>query len=269
MRGRAFTAALMAGFAAFLALIALAAGTGASLAADADVIEGGAARNHFYIEPSYDGTSIALFGAVDTSRLKDLPFDVAVTVRGPVKPVTVWKKGRRAGVWVNTESLTFEGVPNYYAVLTTKPVDAIAPLEERVAHEIGLDALNLPLKEREETPARVAPSEFKQALIKLKRASGLFVEESQGAIDFFGKRLFRARTFLPPAATPGLYRAEFFILQNGKVIGEASAHIRLRKIGIEARLSSTALDYPWFYGVLAVMLAAAVGGGASLVFRKT
>jgi len=52
------------------------------------------------------------------------------------------------------------------------------------------------------------------------------------------------------------------------VAGEASAHIRLNKVGIEAGLSSAAVDHPWLYGVLAVILAAAVGGGASLVFRR-
>jgi uncharacterized protein (TIGR02186 family) len=252
--------------AAAAALIAFAAPTRAA----ADLIEGGAAQNHFYIEPSYDGTSIALFGSVDKARLKtEAPFDVAVTIRGPVKPVTVWKKGRRAGIWVNTERLAFEGVPNYYAAFATKPIEKIAPLEERKVHEIGIDALNLSPKEGDEGKARSAPQEFQDALIKLKKASGLFVEESQGAILFFGERLFRARTFLPPAAGPGLYRAEFYVLQNGKVVGHTSAHIRLRKIGVEARLSSGAIDHPWLYGVLAVMLAAAVGGGASFVFRKS
>ena len=110
--------------------------------------------------------------------------------------------------------------------------------------------------------------EFREALIKLKRASGLFVEDNQAAIEFLGARLFRARVFLPPAAGPGLYRVNFYVLQKGGVLGEASAHIRLNKIGIEARLSSAAVDHPWLYGVLAVILAAAVGGGASLVFRR-
>ncbi len=87
-----------------------------ALASEPDVIEAGASQNHFYIEPSYDGTSIALFGSVDPGRLNDQPFDVVVTIRGPIKPVTVWKKNRRLGLWVNTQSLTFEGRP-----ITTRP----------------------------------------------------------------------------------------------------------------------------------------------------
>jgi len=241
----------------------------AAFASPPDLIEAGASQNHFYIEPSYDGTSIALFGSVDSDRLKSETFDLAITIRGPIRPVRVWKKARRAGLWINAHSMTFDGVPNYYAVLSTGPLEEIASLEERKDHEIGVAVLQFPLTASGETKALTnPPEEFRDALIKLKQTSGLFVEDSQAAIQFLGARLFRARVFLPAAAGPGLYRANFYVLQKGSVAGEASAHIRLNKIGIEARLSSAALNHPWLYGVLAVILAAAVGGGASLVFRR-
>ena len=231
----------------------------AASASRPDLIEAGASQNHFYIEPSYDGTSIALFGSVDSDRLKTEPFDVAITIRGPIRPAAVWKKARHAGLWINAHSLTFDGVPNYYAVLSTKPLEDIASFEERKGHEIGIDVLQFPLTNPETKALTNPPQEFRDALIKLKRASGLFVEDSQAGIEFLGARLFRAKLFLPAAAGPGLYRANFYVLQKGSVIGEASARIRLNKIGIEARLSSAAVDHPWLYGVLAVILAAAVG----------
>jgi uncharacterized protein (TIGR02186 family) len=237
-----------------------------AFAAGTNLIEGGASENSLFIEPSYDGTSVALFGSVDAGRLDGQPFDIAVTLRGPNQPVTVWKKKRQAGLWVNAESLAFEGAPTYYAVLSTKPVKELAPLQERAAHQIGIDALHLSMQESKAETA--APEEFVDALIELKKKKSLFIENDQGAIEFFGARLFRAKVFLPPAAGPGLYKAEFFALQNGKVIGQASAQIRLKKIGVEAQLSSAAADRPWLYGLLAVMLAAAFGGGASLAFRR-
>jgi uncharacterized protein (TIGR02186 family) len=236
----------------------------------ANAIEAGASQNYFYIEPSYDGTAIILFGSIDRESLHGRPFDLAVTIEGPIRPVTVWKKGRIAGLWVNTESLTFEGVPNYYAVLSTRPVQEIAPLEVRKTREIGLDALTLPLKApnapNDHSPA---PQEFQDALIRLKKSTGLFSENNKGAFEFFGSRLFRSRVFLPASAGPGLYRVKFFVLQDGKPAGDTSARIRLKKIGIEARLSSAAINYPWLYGLMAVTVAALAGGGASLVFRRS
>ncbi len=240
-------------------------------------IEAGASQNYFYIEPSYDGTAIVLFGSIDRESLGGRPFDIAVTIEGPIRPVTVWKKEPFAGLWINTESLTFEGVPNYYAVLSTRPAAEIAPLEERKLYEIGLDALPLPLKERSapQNHASVAqnhppaPQEFQDALLRLKKSMGLFTETSGDAIEFFGNRLFRSRVYLPASAGAGLYRARFFVLQDGKVAGETSANIRLKKIGIEARLSSAAANYPWLYGMMAITVAALAGGGASFVFRRS
>ncbi len=268
MTGPAYRCALLI-VRSLLCLALLSLDEGAAQALLPDLIEAGASQNHFYIEPSYDGTSIALFGSVDSERLRGQPFDVAVTIHGPVMPVTIWKKDRRAGLWINSQSLTFYRVPNYYAALSAKPLAAIASFPERKAHEIGIDALKLAMKPEEE--ATVPPAtldQFQDALIKLKQTAGLFVEENQTAIVFFGTRLFRARVFLPAAAGPGLYRANFYVLQKGAVIGEASAHIRLNKIGIEATLSWAAADRPWLYGVLSVLVAAAVGGGASIVFRR-
>jgi len=256
--------------AALLSLLLVLAFQVFAFASSPDLIEAGASQNHFYIEPSYDGTSIALFGSVDSDRLKSEPFDVAITIHGPNRPATVWKKARRAGLWINTQSLTFEGVPNYYAVLSTKPLEDMVLPNVRYDHEIGIAALEFPVTASPRSNAPIVRTqEFREALINLKRGSGLFVEDNQAAIEFLGARLFRAKLFLPPAAGPGLYRVNFYVLQKGAVLGEASARIRLNKIGIEARLSSAAIDHPWLYGVLAVILAAAVGGGASLVFRRS
>ena len=227
---------------------------------------GGGVRELFHIEPGYNGSSIVLFGSVDRDKLRGKPFDVAVTVRGPVNPITVWKKGRHAGLWINSESLAFEAVPNFYAVLSTKPAGEIAPLEERKAHGIGLEALALRPRD---TNSAAAPEEFQQALIRLKQSSGLFLEQSKGAIEFLGSRLFRAHVYLPASAGAGLYRAEFYIYQNGKIVGETGADIQLSKVGIEHQLSAGAHDFPWLYGAAAVIIAALTGGGASLVFRKT
>jgi uncharacterized protein (TIGR02186 family) len=168
-------------------------------------------------------------------------------------------------LWVNSESLTFEGVPNFYAVLSKRPVGQIAPLEERLKYGIGLDALTLHEDPKGQVPA---PQEFQTALIHLKRTNQLFVEDSQTGVEFFGARLFRSRVFLPAPAGPGHYVANFYVLQNGKVLGSATTNMRLTKIGIEGRLSSAAIEHPWLYGVLAVLVAAAVGSGASLVFRR-
>ena len=176
-------------------------------AAVPDSIEAEAAENYFYIEPGYSGSSIVLFGSIDREKLRAKDFDIAVTIRGPSRPVTVWKKGRHAGLWINSERVTFEGVPNYYSVLSTRPAAEMAPLAERKAYGIGLDALALPLKSSGGAPGEAAPQEFQDALIRLKRSSGLFTEQSKDAVEFLGTRLFRSHVNLPAAAGPAFIKS--------------------------------------------------------------
>jgi uncharacterized protein (TIGR02186 family) len=256
---------------AALGLLFLAADTLAAAAqAEAqDVIEAGASENYFYIEPSFDGTNVVLFGAIDRDKVKGDSFDLAISLSGPLQSMTVWQKERRANIWINTRSLTFESVPSYYAILSTKPIEKLAPIEERRKYGLGFDALSdfSPIPADAAT-AQAELDQFRQALIRIKQTNGLFVENGNPRILFFGKSLFRTTIFLPARAGAGVYRAKIFVLQDGKVIGAASSHIHLQKTGIEALLSSASEQHPWVYGAFAVFLAVVVGSGASFVFRR-
>ena len=52
--------------------------------------------------------------------------------------MVVRRKSNVAGLWLNTASATFDNVPSYYAVASTRPIDEIAPEEFRALHGIGL-----------------------------------------------------------------------------------------------------------------------------------
>ncbi len=56
----------------------------------------------------FTGDSVVLFGSTDG------PGDIIAVVRGPERDVTVWRKGKVAGIWVNAE---FGDVQQYPGVL--------------------------------------------------------------------------------------------------------------------------------------------------------
>ena len=58
------------------------------------------------ITTGFSGTEVLLFGTVDE------PGDVVVVVRGPTRPIRMFRKSRIAGIWVNTASMTFERARN-------------------------------------------------------------------------------------------------------------------------------------------------------------
>src|SRR5437660_3375508 len=53
------------------------------------------------ITTGFSGASVVLFGAIDGRG------DVVVVVRGPDREMTVRRKSRIAGIWVNTRAVTF------------------------------------------------------------------------------------------------------------------------------------------------------------------
>src|SRR5690606_20184056 len=73
------------------------------------------------ITSSFTGTELLLFGAIDE------PGDIIVVVRGPVSNAVVRRKGRTLGLWLTERSVSFDGVPGYYAVVSNKPLEEIAP----------------------------------------------------------------------------------------------------------------------------------------------
>ena len=263
---RAHTPYRRLSFAALISLIVCAASICMAQAPASNLIEAGASQNHFYIEPDFDGSSVVLFGAIDREGTKNQPFDLAITIRGPEKPVTVWQKERRFGVWINSKSAIFQSAPSFYAVMSTKPVEELASLDERKKYEIGIDTLPLQISASADAQENLKTTDdFRSALIRIQKSAAIFVEKAS-SIEFLGKSLFRTRAYLPASAGPGVYHVKVFLFQNGKMIGSAPSKLRVKKVGIEAFLSRTSGSNPWLYGAGAVLLAAFIGSGASLVF---
>src|SRR5205809_8133905 len=73
------------------------------------------------ITTGFTGASVVLFGATDG------PADVVVAVRGPDREMAVRRKDRVAGIWVNTQEMTFANVPSFYAVAASRPIGEIMP----------------------------------------------------------------------------------------------------------------------------------------------
>src|SRR5215212_10822767 len=83
----------------------------------------------------FTGDSVVLFGSTDG------PGDIIAVVRGPERDVTVWRKGKIAGIWVNAESLTFDNVPAFYAVVASRPIEQLITPSTAALYKIGATQL--------------------------------------------------------------------------------------------------------------------------------
>jgi uncharacterized protein (TIGR02186 family) len=209
------------------------------------------------ITGGFSGTSVVLFGATDG------PGDIIAVVRGPEREMTVWRKGKLAGVWVNAESMTFTNVPSFYAVAASRPLDEALSPEAAALYRIG--TTNLKLEGKPPLTGERA-QRFAKALVEEQQRSGLIGAET-GKITFLGERLFRASIAFPANVPTGSYLVEVFLARDRDVVGGQTTPLRVEKVGIDAEVSDFARRQAAVYGAIAVLTAVVAGWLASLPFR--
>jgi uncharacterized protein (TIGR02186 family) len=77
-------------------------------------LEIGASTSEIAIASDFRGADLTIFGALtnaDELFLAIGQYDVVVTLEGPKDYATVRRKERVLGIWMNTQSMTFEQVP--------------------------------------------------------------------------------------------------------------------------------------------------------------
>ncbi|WP_119461711.1 TIGR02186 family protein [Rhodospirillaceae bacterium SYSU D60014] len=210
------------------------------------------------ITAGFTGTEVLLFGATEGEG------EVIVVVRGPESEVTVRRKRRTLGIWVNRGSITFEGVPSFYAVASSRPLAEIVQPEVLSRQQIGVDNLQF------QAPEGIRESRLKKyhdALIRNKQRAGLFSGEV-GQVTFLGERLFRTEIYFPANVPTGSYLVEVLLVRDGEVVSAQTSPLIISKIGIGAEIFDFAHNRAALYGVLAIIGALMAGWSAHLVFRR-
>ncbi len=244
--------------AAFALACALAAAGWWPAAGRADAVVADLSSHLVAITTGFTGALVVLFGATDG------PGDVIAVVRGPDRPVTVWRKSEIAGIWANTDSMSFARVPSFYAVSASRSLGEALRPGVAALYRIGVENLKFePLPPAD--PDRVAA--FSQALIDTQRRAGLF-SAAVGKVTFLGERLFRAALDFPANVPTGTYLVEVFLVRERDVVGGQTTPLSVSKVGVDAAVYEFALAEPAIYGLIAVVTAMMAGWLASLPFRR-
>lgn len=222
------------------------------------------------VTSSFTGTEIVVFGAIDNSRQTSPEaglYDVVIVIEGVPSTVTVRKKDRVAGIWLNTAATTFESVPSYYAISSTRPLDEVAPEATLIGYEIGFDRVRMEPAGKDARPSARDMREFRNAVIRLKEKDGLYVAEPHG-VAFIGKSLFRSTIALPATVQVGPFETRVYLFRGERLISQYNVRISLEREGLERFLHNFAFDRPFLYGLATVILALCAGMAASAVFSK-
>lgn len=222
------------------------------------------------ITSSFKGTDIVVFGSVANSRQPSAEsgyYDVVVLIEGARAPSIVRVKDSFGGLWLNTRPVRFDNLPLYSAIASTRPIEEIAEPFVRAASGIGFArARMLPGK----GSAKMSPEEidtYKSAILRLKQKDGLYVSYDYG-VAFIGRSLFRASVKLPANIPVGPLVARVLLFQGGTLLSTQSATVMLQRDGLERLIYDFAYENPVWYGIFAVLSAAAFGLAASAMFTR-
>ena len=225
----------------------------------------GLSQDRVAITATFDGSEILIFGAVkrETPIPEGPPLEVIVAVAGPSGPVTVRRKERKLGIWVNTDSVLVDLAPSFYAVATSGPLGDILSSTDDLRYSISIERA---IRSVGAAMHIEGAQDFTDAVIRIREDEGLYsIREDTVAVD--EQTLFRTSIDMPADLTEGDYAARIFLTRGGQVISQFETTIDVRKVGLERFLYNLSREQPVWYGLMSLVIAIAAGWGASTAFR--
>ena len=254
-----------------IALIATLGALAASAApAAGEKLVASLSNHRVMVTSNFVGEELVLFGGIEqdsSSQPRRGGYDIVVLVAGPRQSMVTFRKARVLGIWVNADSREFENAPAYVAVLSNRPLDAIASAEMLRRLQIGLDNVPLPQRASVKIADSAIDDPFRLAFIKIKTEHGLYRESSNG-VTFLAPALFRAAIQLPAEVPVGTYEVDVRLFADGAQIARTPAPFEVYKSGFEQVVTLAARDYGLLYGLATSLMAILTGWFASVVFRR-
>ena len=225
-----------------------------------DVVSG-VSQNVIQIRSNYTGSDILVFGSIENSHTSQ-GRDIVVVVRGPEQQMTVRRRDSIAGLWINRDAAHFEGLPSYYFLASTQPVDKIATPQVLMRYGVGLSYLY---------PSQVSshhdPRWFLEAARRHMQRLKLYTE-APGDIDFQSENLFSTHVSVPASAPRGQYTVEVYLFHDGQMVSVQSTPLFVDATGLERNLYNMAHNAPLLYGLACVFMAMLLGWISSALLRR-
>ncbi len=225
----------------------------------------GLSQDKVAITATYDGSEILIFGAIkrDGPVPDGPPLEVIVAVSGPDEPVTVRRKERRYGIWMNVDSVLVDSAPSFYAVATSGPFVEVLKDVEDLRYKISIERA---IRSVGAAMSIKNAQDFADAVVRIREDSNLY-KTLENAVVVDQQTLFRTSIAMPSNLTEGVYSTRIFLTRGGEVISIYATTIDVRKVGLERWLFNLSRENAFWYGIMSLAIAIAAGWGASAVFQ--
>ena len=220
-----------------------------SVRAEQRVLSVDLAEDHVDITTGFNGAVLSLFGVQDQDG------DIAITIKGPRRPMIVRRKERVFGLWMNRKAVDFEDVPVYYDYALSKPEAEIASSDVLAEHKIGVETLRY---DSDDVDGAQELKLFQDALIRNKQEKRLYPKIPQD-ITYIDNKFFRTSFYIPSNVPTGLYTIETYLIKEGNVEAMWVTELKVAQVGKSAAVYSFSHSWSFAYGILAVLFAVGAG----------
>jgi uncharacterized protein (TIGR02186 family) len=224
-----------------------------------ETLSSGLSQDYLQINSTFTGAELTVYGAVENPSAGGTR-DIVVVVRGPDTLMTVRRKDRIAGLWINNARAKI-WLPSYYFITATRPLRTIADGDTLGRYELGLGNL------RADTIASDGDAKpYADALTRTQTRAGLYSQTDAG-VEMQSATLFRVHVPIPAAVPRGSYNVEVYLFRNGEVTAAQSTPFYVDQAGFERRVFEFAHTSPLAYGLFTVLMAVALGWASTFFFR--
>jgi uncharacterized protein (TIGR02186 family) len=220
----------------------------------------GLSQDYLQITSTFAGSELTVFGDVENPADKETR-DIVVVVRGPDTLMTMRRKDRIAGLWINNARAKM-WLPSYYFVTATRPLKEIADADTLQRYELGLDNLRAEVMASD---GDVKP--YIASLVRAQKRSGLYIQ-TDSSVEMQSATLFRVHVPIPAAVPRGSYTVEVYLFRGGDVVAAQSTPFYVDQAGFERSVFEFAHTKPLTYGVFTVLMAVGLGWASMFLFRN-
>lgn len=202
--------------------------------------------------------------AVRIEGIAEPDAQVVVVLRGAAAKESFNKKGRVGPIWLNVGKVEISGVPSLFLSFASAPVQSLLQREELDRYQLDEIALRRQM--------RVEPAAFDQPEVRrdywaLKAEQGSF-RVHPGAVEPLSGGRFRVQFVWPRKAPPGVYTVTAYWCREGRVAGQTTATLTVKRVGLPAIVADLAQNQAPKYAVLAVLAAMLAGFGIDQVVSR-
>lgn len=255
----------------FTFMIAIGSMAGAAQAADISVA---LTEDNIEVDAGFAGARVTLFGVITGLTEEDARgADIIAVVRGPDLDYQIRRMQKKNLIWTPGPAILVKAAPGLYLTSSTRPLDEIAPREDR--ERLGLGAAFAPVSpefkpgnaKAAAVLAQYGAAALRAVFVDAAYARGVFRDDAS-AVEFKKGALFTITLDLPADTPVGSYALAVYLYRGGALIDQDDARLSVNKVGFERRIYELAHNQPIAYDIVCVVMALVSGWAAAAAFRK-